>query len=267
MAWLSTHASPDEFERVRRTQLTLRMETAWGRGDWIQAETLIRLMLDSKVNDPGLPRRLLEAQARAGHLDAARMTLMGLIQSPGDTFADRMNLARLQLATGDWDGYERNSRYVAERISPFLMPLATLNNVSWCFALGPNPSARLQPWTRRFAALRPSIAQGSQDELYLNTYAGLLIRGGRHAEAKAILDAGAASFPQDWAFLAIANQALGQNAEARRWMARFDAPLPADLVPDFWVAIEVEMLRQQAVAAVFYDPIFPANPFASPPTP
>ncbi len=96
----------------------------------------------------------------------------------------------------------------------------------------------------------------------LSTLGGALYRAGRPSEAIARLEEGSRlrggqAPPQDWTFLAMAHQALGDNPRARTWLARFDA---SEATP-FWETIAIDLLRREAEAKVLYDPIFPADVF------
>ena len=67
----------------------------------------------------------------------------------------------------------------------------------------------------------------------------------------------------DWVFLAMAHHRLGHHDEARRWLDRFRDRSP-NLDPSaFWDELEIRLLRAEAEAVVLWDPIFPADPFAS----
>jgi hypothetical protein len=71
------------------------------------------------------------------------------------------------------------------------------------------------------------------------------------------------SVAQDWVFLAMAHHRLGHHAEARRWLDRFRDRSP-NLDPSaFWDKLEIRLFRAEAEAVVLWDPIFPADPFAS----
>jgi Flp pilus assembly protein TadD len=97
----------------------------------------------------------------------------------------------------------------------------------------------------------------------------LLIRAGRIDEAIARLNEGTAAakdakfedYPTDWAYLALAHARQGNYAEARRWLERLRTLRPAPSFT-FWDLQELALLRSEAEAVIFYDPIFPADPFA-----
>jgi len=112
-------------------------------------------------------------------------------------------------------------------------------------------------------ALASSVSSARRGNV-LATLGGTLYRAGRNAEAIARLQEGiqlrnGQSKPQDWAFLAMAHQAQGDNYQARTWLSRF----PASETTDFWDKIEIDLLRGEAEAKVLYDPVFPADVFES----
>jgi lipopolysaccharide biosynthesis regulator YciM len=108
-------------------------------------------------------------------------------------------------------------------------------------------------------ALRPILLAASGAALY---------RAGRYTEAVARLEQAERQLtiyrPQIQAFLAMANQALGRTAEARRWLAQLRRRMPATGVhPDlFWDELQIEMLSREAEAVVLLDPAMPVDPFA-----
>ena len=66
----------------------------------------------------------------------------------------------------------------------------------------------------------------------------------------------------DWVFLAMAQHRLGHHDEARRWLDRFRDSGSLFDTQRFWSQLEIRLLRTEAEAAVLWDPIFPADPFA-----
>ncbi len=82
----------------------------------------------------------------------------------------------------------------------------------------------------------------------LNTLGGLQFRAGDPAGARRSLDEGLGlvngkGVAQDWIFLAMAAQALGDAASAGSYLRRLDSADPPD---EFWEAAEVSVLRREA---------------------
>ena len=101
----------------------------------------------------------------------------------------------------------------------------------------------------------------------LNTLGAVLYRAGRFEDAIHRLEEGirlrkGESLPREWAFLSMAHGRLGHHDEARRWLDRFRSYQPNADPNNFWNALEIRLLRNEADAVVVYDPIFPADPFA-----
>jgi WD40 repeat protein/tetratricopeptide (TPR) repeat protein len=136
------------------------------------------------------------------------------------------------------------------------------NSLAWVCVLGrgalDDPGKAVRLAQRAIAAFHSALEKGNA----LNTLGGALYRAGRPSEAIARLEEGirmrgGTSAPQDWAFLAMAHQALRDNPKARTWLSRFSAIRETP----FWEAVEVDLLRREAEAKVLYDPVFPADVF------
>ena len=100
----------------------------------------------------------------------------------------------------------------------------------------------------------------------MNTLGAALYRARRLDESirrleESIRERDGESLPQDWVFLALAHQQLGHRAEALRWLDRFQTYKPTEKPGAFWEELEIRLLRNEAVAGIIYDPVFPADPF------
>jgi hypothetical protein len=68
--------------------------------------------------------------------------------------------------------------------------------------------------------------------------------------------------PASWPFLAMAHHHLGHSDEARHWLEKLRGRQPSADPDQFWEELEFRLLRSEAEAVIFYDPVFPTNPFA-----
>jgi WD40 repeat protein/tetratricopeptide (TPR) repeat protein len=264
-------APPDRADAIRAERLEDQLATAWGERAWpIAVEALVALVR-LRPHDEGLRRRLVQAHAFAGQLDAARRELEAILGDGHHALNDHILLAQLQLVTGDRPGYARTCREMTREVQLDGLSPNVLNNVAWLYALGPNTADELSgPLAHVGRMLEQDV--GPSRHLYLNTYAGLLLRAGRFEEALRALNDGLAAsdgggLPQDWAFLAMAHQALGHRDEALSWLARLDAFAPPSDLTQFWNNLEIAMLRREADTLVRLDPMFPPDPFAAPSAP
>jgi tetratricopeptide (TPR) repeat protein len=85
----------------------------------------------------------------------------------------------------------------------------------------------------------------------LTTLGAALYRAGKSAEAVARLEEGirlgnGQGLPEDWAFLAMAYQGLGNSQAAREWLRKLADRLPAA----FWEGRELQLLQSEAEALI-----------------
>jgi tetratricopeptide (TPR) repeat protein len=139
-------------------------------------------------------------------------------------------------------------------------PIA-LNDASWRLACEPgrDPSSYLLALRRAEAACRHRPGSAA----FLNTLGVAQYRAGRYREALATLTRSCAknggSYSGDLAFLAMAQQQLGDREQARQLLARLRAvirKLPQDADP------ESAAFLREAEVLIEHDPAFPADPFA-----
>ncbi len=202
----------------------------------------------------------------------AEVELAAAINSLGNASLDSMFyrnlpgwLAALRLHNGHHDLYRDDCRKLLECASARPDPLIGFFVVWHCCA---GPDAVDNPMVPvRVAEAALVAAKGSFRRMILAGSGAALYRAGRHEQAIARLE----EAERDWdgdhsplvAFLAMANQAHGRPAEARRWLDRLRNRTPitaADWnVP--WDELEVRNLQQEAEAVVLLDPVFPADPF------
>jgi tetratricopeptide (TPR) repeat protein len=141
------------------------------------------------------------------------------------------------------------------------------NNRAWICAVGPDG---VDDYTVPLALAEQTLA-GARDRklrhIYLNTLGVLQFRAGRPKNAiesvtEGIKVSGEAGVPQDWALLAMALQALGDASTADRWLRKLEDWTPNDPAWSSWDDLEGQLFRDEAIARVRFDPVFPANPFA-----
>jgi hypothetical protein len=139
--------------------------------------------------------------------------------------------------------------------------------VAWHCAIGPGgPDDPMAPV--RLAETALGSATAGFKRTLLAGLGAALYRAGRYDDAIARLEE-AERGPSDKhsqviAFLAMASQAQGRTAEARRWLDRLRsrAPDPSTESDSHWDRLEIGVLEREAEAVVLLDPVFPALPFA-----
>jgi hypothetical protein len=223
--------------------------------------------------DPAVSWRLAVAEARLGHWPEAEVRLATALAALTEASFEsvehlkvRIWHATLCVANGHGDAYRTASRRLLDWARQKPPPRAAFF-VAWHGAIGPvavdDPMAlvRLADAALGEATdfLRPTLLAASGAALY---------RAGRHRDAVARLEQAERQLtgyrPQIQAFLAMADQALGRTAEARRWLAQLRMRTPATGAdPDlFWDELQIDVLHREAEAVVLLDPAFPADPFA-----
>jgi WD40 repeat protein/tetratricopeptide (TPR) repeat protein len=170
----------------------------------------------------------------------------------------RQGLALLK--TGDRAGHRRLcARLLREAgtAGPGLRPGAA-NAVAMLCALAPGA---VTDWDAPLALVRQALAAldraavGDEERrqlrhAWLNTEGGVLYRAGRYREAverltEAVAAEGHGGTVEDWIFLALAHDRLGERDRAREWWARGAAAKPGG--DHFsWEGVEVDVLRREA---------------------
>ena len=149
-------------------------------------------------------------------------------------------------------GNGRTCAALLEKAGPKPAP-ALANDLAWVCALGPGA---LPDYARPLALAELAVSRAAPVAKHhaLNTLGALLYRAGRYREAVGRLEEGlraakGQAVAQDWLFLAMAHHRLGEEAEARRSLARLAKDEPAGGASP-WVKLEVELLRREAEALV-----------------
>jgi tetratricopeptide (TPR) repeat protein len=215
--------------------------------------------------------RLAQAEARLGRWAEAEVRLATAVaaltaaslDSPDHSKA-QIELATLCVRNGHRAAYRAASRRLLDWAGPRPVPRAAFF-VAWHCSIGPDavddPMAPVQ--------LADAALGEASDALSPILLAGLgaaLYRAGRYTEAVTRLEQaepqGSGYRPQIQAFLAMANQALGRTAEARRWLDQLRRRTPSTAGNALWDELEIAVLQREAEAVVLLDPTFPADPFA-----
>jgi tetratricopeptide (TPR) repeat protein len=177
-------------------------------------------------------------------------------------------MAVTTLKASDRGAYSALGRQLWKRSEALRGDPMSLNNMAWCYALGPSGLADYQSL---IAGLESAVAAiprsaGAQRHLFLNTLGAVLYRAGRYRDAVSRLKEGIAAqpdsrSPEDYVFLAMACEKLGRHADAVGWLAKVPTRSAASTAQEFWNVTELELLRNEAVALVMLDPKFPGDPF------
>jgi WD40 repeat protein/tRNA A-37 threonylcarbamoyl transferase component Bud32 len=140
---------------------------------------------------------------------------------------------------------------------------SALNNRSWRVAC--KPGRYPSEYQRALRVAEAACRCESNNGFYLNTLGVVQYRVGLYPEALATLTRSdtlnGGRYPADLAFLAMAQQRLGQVEAARRTLTRLRATMKAP-APNT-NAEEDAAFHSEAEAVIELDPAFPADPFAS----
>jgi WD40 repeat protein/tetratricopeptide (TPR) repeat protein len=168
--------------------------------------------------------------------------------------APSLRLALLARKLGDNDKYRSvcaaSVKMAGARPGPELA-----NYVGWSCALGPgglDDYAPLVAWLESALAKLPPGEKAGR-HAYTNTLGAVLYRAGRHKEAVRRLNDsvrlrdGKGTFA-DWAFLALAQHRLGNEAEAKNCLAKVRRHEPNKA--NVWSALEADLLRAEVESAL-----------------
>jgi WD40 repeat protein/serine/threonine protein kinase/tetratricopeptide (TPR) repeat protein len=206
-----------------------------------------------------------EERARQGRWASAAADFSAASRIEPPTFSDFTRLVVSFRAAGDAAGLRRTRADLLARFGTTGSGL-TPRGVAWLVVLAPGTDIPSDVPVRLAELALSSVYSEYQPALYLNTLGAALYRAGRFEEAarrleEAIQKRRGVSEPNDWAFLALAHHRLGHDAEARAWLDRFRADPPRESPDQFWPAQQNRLLRNEAEAAILWDPIFPDDPF------
>ena len=211
--------------------------------------------------DPVAASLYAERRAREGRWGRALAALAAAEArraDPSGRLTGRRAIASLH--AGDAAGYRDACPRMldqARRLDAAVSP----NNAAYLCALGPGA---LDDYAVPIALVRGELERtpadrGPERHVYLNTLGAVLTRAGDFPGAVARLEEGVAAIGgrgvgEDWAFLALAYHALGDDRSARDRLGR----LGPEARPGFWDEAELALLVREARAALLTDG--PARP-------
>lgn len=259
-----SHA-PEPLRPWRAVQALNRFRDARDAGDdRASVEALDELIAAGADSDSlRLPRAF--ARIHLGLGPRAADDLHQALHALPDRFSPTSHAVCLVLAN-DLQGYQAFCQSLAS-ISKDLSP-GQANMAARILSLG--PSALDNPQRAENLARRALEGASTDEErrMYRNTLGATLYRAGRYRDAIETLKhgisfVGTAEAPRSWAFLAMAEAALGETAAARRWLDRFPADTSWTRSVRSISDLEILLLWREAQAKVL-DSAFPRQPFASP---
>ncbi len=237
-------------------------------GRYEESQADIARAIDHGADDPVLLYSFGVDRARHGQWEEADRLFARVRQASAVSIHTWVSMAVTALKASDRGAYSALCRQLWKRSEPLRADPMSLNNIAWCYALGPAGLTDYQPLIAGLEAAVAAIPRsaGAQRHLFLNTLGGVLYRAGRFGDAGRRLEEGIAAepssrSPEDYVFLAMSFEQLGRHADAARWLAKVPPQSQASSAQDFWNATELELLRTEAEALVALDPVFPADPF------
>jgi WD40 repeat protein len=234
------------------------------RGQWDRAEAAYAAAIRARPLNRSVRDALARLDAGRGHLDRAAATLAEAIRQMPDDAELRRQMGLARLGSGDRAGWRVATAALLDRFGETINP-RTANQVARSCVVGPEPAT--DPGVPlRLAEVAVQGADESFKAEALRVLGAALYRAGRDDEAIRRLEEamplrGGTSVPLDWPFLAMAHHRLGHRDEARRWLDRLGERQPSTDPAQFWDELELRLLRSEAEAVVFYDPVFPDDPF------
>ncbi len=252
---------------------------------WDAALPCLTSLIDAIAANASLCVRRAEVHAHLGHWAAAAADLGTSLNLSTPTFAgvgrdfrrrmrtgawssdpaDPERLVLYLLGAGDLDGYRATCATLRRLVPRDADPGLALYLVS---LLSRGPAGSADPSDLVVSAERAIAGLPAEEVLQAQRYVGAaLFRAGRFAEAVERLErnpptAGPAGRRWDWAFLAMAHHRLRHDREARDYLDRLRTAAPAPGPLRHLDQLELEVLRREAEAVVWLDPVFPAQPFA-----
>jgi WD40 repeat protein/tetratricopeptide (TPR) repeat protein len=207
----------------------------------------------AKGAELGFVVAMAERHARRGRWQKAADCYLRARQLGGFPLGSAKARALVQLRAGDQAAYRQSCDWLLQMVAAGGRPPATAGLVAWVCALGPDGVADYAPVLGLAeAVLAQAGPQGRPAALLI--VGAVLYRAGLYPEALVRLEearaaGGGSPVPKVWAFLAMAHHRLGHPDEARKCLDKVPAVAPADN-PQFWEALEVDVLRREAEALV-----------------
>src|SRR5262249_22473191 len=223
-------------------------------GDWAAARQHLDFLIAARPGQARLHARRGEAGARLGQWQAAADDLHRATTLDPRALALFHHLALCQLRLGRADDYRKTCARLLERLDQVPDPQALAVVLQTC-VLGLEAVDDYRPLLER--AQKPPAAKGGP-ALPSSVLGRLLYRAGRHEEAAQRLKQG---FGQDQFYLAMAQQRLKKEKEARealaralQWLERMTTTAPpgarAPRRLSWQAQLELQLLRQEAEALI-----------------
>ena len=240
--------------------LARKAREAEGAGDRARAEALRDLAIDRLEVRPSchLLLELAADQLRRDRPEKAGDLLDRILKRGEATRPDHLDGPLLWLHLGSPGRYRAACAKLLASYGDAPSPL-TANAVAWQCVLGPDAVADTGTVVRLAEAALAAVS-ADQKPWALTTLGAALYRAGRSTEAVARLKEAIAlgdgpGRPQDWAFLAMAHQALGESEAARQWLRKLADRLPAT----YWEGVELKLLQREAEALIPPGPELPSD--------
>jgi WD40 repeat protein/tRNA A-37 threonylcarbamoyl transferase component Bud32/tetratricopeptide (TPR) repeat protein len=189
------------------------------------------LLRDNPSSPYYLSHRAL-AHAGLGHWDEATRDMVRAVEAGSEDALIWSNAAILCLWSKDPPRYRRLREDLIRRFGGARDEWRS-NELAYLCSFGPGAARDL----RGVVAMARRLVQDSPSEAgFRTTYGAILFRSGEFAEAAAQLGEaiqlnGSGGSLSDWLFLAMACRRLGRDDEARRWLAKAEERINADLEP------------------------------------
>jgi WD40 repeat protein/serine/threonine protein kinase len=246
---------------------------ARAHGRWEVVRTRLARLAAIAGEGSAVSIRLAEADSHLGRWDDAESELASALDALGRAGLDSAIhgtwhgwLAAVRVHNGHRERYRAACRRLIEWAGS--KPTPTMASaIAWHCTLGSDgPDDAMAPLRLAEAAFHSASAEFKP--ALVIALGAALYRAGRYGDAIARLEEAERQasnrHSQVMAFLAMANQAHGRTAQARRWLERLRRRAPASST-EFgspWDSLEVDVLEREAEAVVLFDPVFPVNPFA-----
>ena len=225
------------------------------------------LLVEASPQDLYFRTRRAELQLRAGRSREAAADLSLVLRRSPNSLLTAYHLALLQLDLGDLQAY-RTTRNVLldllrDRPEP---PAPVMNLAAWIYSLGPDSGSDLG-FAVELASKAVEVFPESDKAAAISTLGAALYRAGRYPEAleqsnESVRRFGGGGVPQDWAFLALIHQSMGDEVEARDWLERLRERPTSARPSDVWEHLEIQVLQREAEARTALPRSLPADPFA-----
>jgi WD40 repeat protein/Flp pilus assembly protein TadD/tRNA A-37 threonylcarbamoyl transferase component Bud32 len=222
-----------------------------GAGDKARAESLRDLAIERLEARPNahLMLELAADQLRRARAEKADELLERISKRGEVCRPDQLDGPLLWLHLGDRERYRSAcAKLLAE--SGESASASKAGAIAWQCVLAPDAVSDMGR-VARLAESSLAAASVAQKPSALTTLGAALYRVRRPVEAishlkEAIALGDGQGRPQDWAFLAMAHQFVGDEEAARQWLRKLADRLP----PRFWEGVELKLLQREAEAMI-----------------